>query len=138
MRDGRVTVTTAKGVIWQTQEAWWVDDFFLSDANNDGYSDLSLLIWKSGSFGLQRPFWITSEDKSIKNHLFVFKLKNGTFKPVWQSSNLDHPVLAADITDLDGDSKQELVVVEGSYTDPTVRQVTVWRWKGWGFYFVSG
>ena len=138
LRDGRVTVTIGKGVIWQTTEAWWVDDFFLNDANNDGTSDLSLLVWKSGSFGTQKPFWIKSEDRSIKNHLFVFKLKNGTFKPVWQSSNLDRPVLAADITDLDGDGKQELVAVEGSYTDPTVRQVTVWRWKGWGFYLVSG
>ena len=137
LQDGRVTVTTDERVIWQTPEAWWVDDFFLSDSNNDGNSDLSLLVWKSGSFGPQKPFWITSEDKSIKNHLFVFKLKNGIFKPEWQSSNLDRPLLAADITDLDDDGKQELVAVEGSYRDPSVQQVTIWRWKGWGFYMVS-
>ena len=137
LRDGRVTVATAKGLIWQTPEAWWVDDFFLSDANNDGNSDFSLLVWKSGSFGPVKPFWINCEDKSIKNHLFVFKLINGTFRPVWQSSNLDRPVLAADIKDIDGDGNQELVAVEGSYTDPSVRKVTIWRWKGWGFYLLS-
>jgi hypothetical protein len=135
--DGRVTVSKDKDLLWQTPEYWWVDDFLLADANNDGNCDLSLLLWKSGSFGTQMPFWIETVDKSIKNHLFVFKLKDGVIKPLWQSSNLDFPILAAAYTDIDRDGNNEFIAVEGNYNNPHERKLTVWRWKGWGFHLVS-
>lgn len=95
-----------------------------------------IMLSRVGSFGPSKPFWITGEDKSIKNHLF-FKLVNGSFKPVWQSSNLDRPNYDAALEDLDGDGKNELVVTEGSYTDPWERQVSIWKWNGWGFSRIS-
>lgn len=137
LQDGKVKVETGSQTIWQSPEDWWVDDFFLGDSNNDGIYDLNLLVWKAGSFGPSKPFWMTGEDKSIKNHLFIFKLVNGFFKPVWQSSNLDRPNYEAALEDLDGDGKNELVVTEGSYADPGERQVSIWKWNGWGFSRIS-
>ncbi|WP_161821623.1 CapA family protein [Sporotomaculum syntrophicum] len=133
LRNGRITVRSASRTLWQSPNDWWVDYFFLGDANNDGLPEFSLLVWKEGSFGPHRPFWLEEDDTGIKNHLFIFKLEKGAVKPVWQSSNLDHPNYRAALTDLNDDDKNELVVTEGSYTDPARREVTLWEWNGWGF-----
>jgi len=133
LQDGKLKVETGLQTIWQSPDGWWVDDFFLGDSNNDSIPELNLLVWKSGSFGPHKPFWITREDKSIKNHLFIFKLVDGSFKPVWQSSNLDQPNYETILEDLDSDGKNELIVTEGDYANPNYRDISIWKWNGWGF-----
>ncbi len=133
LQDGVLTVESGTKTIWQSSDDWWVDDFFIGDADNDGISNLNLLVWKAGSFGSRRPFWITREDKSIKSHLFIFKPALDSFKPVWHSSNLDRPNYGSVLEDINGDGKNELVVSEGNYAVPGERRVTVWQWNGWGF-----
>ncbi len=137
LRDGRLTVQTAAAQIWETPETWWVDDFILGDSNNDGTTDLNLVVWKSGSYGPSKPFWVTQDDPSVKNHLFVVDLVNGAMKPVWQSSNLDCPNRDIDLVDLDGDGQNELLATEGDYDNPEDRRMSVWKWNDWGFYKVS-
>ncbi|MHB1043104.1 MAG: CapA family protein [Eubacteriales bacterium] len=137
LRDGRLKVEN-KSTVWESPEDWWVDDFFLGDSTNGGNLELNLLVWKAGSFGPCRPFWVTREDMSVKNHLFIFKPAGGSFKPVWQSSNLDRPIFEPALSDLDGDGQNELVVAEGSYANTRVRRVGVWKWNGWGFSKMSG
>ncbi|MDD3654415.1 MAG: CapA family protein [Desulfotomaculaceae bacterium] len=133
LQDGVLKAADGAQLIWQSPVDWWVDDFFLGDSNNDSIPELNLLVWKSGSFGPHKPFWLTRDDLSIKNHLFIFKLVAGAIKPVWQSSNLDAPNYEARLADPDGDGANELVVVEGNYEDPGVREAGIWRWNGWGF-----
>lgn len=139
----RLTVTEGGQVIWRSAEDWRVDSFALGDVNNDGTGDLALSLWKTGSFGTLRPFWQTGEDTSYKNHLFVFKLQEDTFKSVWCSSDLDCPIVSFAIRDVDGDGQSELVVEEGQYRriageryalalDSPVR-TAVWQWEEWGF-----
>lgn len=137
LQDGKLKVTDGSRLIWQSQDDWWVDDFFLGDSDNNSIPELNLLVWKAGSFGPHKPFWVTEEDHSVKNHLFIFKLVEGVIKPVWQSSNLDRPNYEAGLADLDGDGTNELVVMEGEYDDPGVREAGVWRWNGWGFSKIS-
>ncbi|MTI85235.1 MAG: VCBS repeat-containing protein [Firmicutes bacterium] len=133
LQDGEITVQIGSGFFWCSPRDWWVDYFFLGDADNDGTPELNLLVWKQGSFGPQRPFWVKGEDKEIKNHLFIFRLEKGDIKPVWQSSNLDMPNHWAALLDINDDGENELVAVEGSYTNPGKRKVTIWKWNGWGF-----
>jgi hypothetical protein len=133
LQDGRVTVRIGPETAWQSPDEWWIDYFFTGDATNDGSLELNLLVWKEGSFGPHKPFWVEAEDHKIKNHLFIFKLEGNSLKPVWQSSNLDNPNYWATLADVNNDNANELVVIEGSYTDPLRRQVTVWQWNGWGF-----
>lgn len=137
LHDGVLSVDSGSTTIWRTPGDWWVDDFFIGDANNDGITDLNLLVWKAGSFGPRRPFWIDGEDRSIKSHLFIFNLAGGSFKPVWQSSNLDKPNYGSVLEDINGDGKNELVVSEGDYGTPGERRVSVWRWNGWGFSMIA-
>jgi len=146
LRDGTLKVETGSGssagtaaeTLWQSPEDWWVDDFFLGDSDNNGREELNLLVWKKGSFGPHKPFWMTREDRSVKNHLFIFQPAGGTFKPVWQSSNLDRPNYRTVLKDIDGDGANELLVTEGDYDNPAYRQVSVWKWNGWGFTNISG
>lgn len=133
LKDGCIEVWKDSKLIWSSPEEWWVDDFFLGDADNDGIDELCLLVWKTGSFGSKKPFWFKEEDTSFKNHLFLFKLSNGEIKPTWQSSNLDRPNFHATLVDYDDDGKNELLVTEGSYTDFKLRKTTLWEWNGWGF-----
>lgn len=82
---------------------------------------------------------IEKEDTSAKNHLFIFRLEGDEFKPLWQSSNLDHPIDHAALIELGGnggDGKVKLMVREGSYTDPERSETILWEWKEWGFYRV--
>lgn len=137
LKNGKITVRKSSRTIWQSPDDWWVDYFFPGDANNDGRPELNLLVWKEGSFGPHRPFWLEEEDTSVKNHLFIFKLEQGGIKPVWQSSNLDYPNYRASLVDFDNDGAQELLVTEGSYTDPGRRETTLWKWNGWGFQRLS-
>ena len=90
-----------------------------------------------------KPFWHTGEDKSYKNHLFVYQLQADAFRPVWFSSNLDYPILSFEIRDADRDGKNELTVMESRYkkisgekytVDPAAPKLeTVWKWDEWGF-----
>ncbi|MDH7578906.1 MAG: VCBS repeat-containing protein [Bacillota bacterium] len=132
LRKGRLTITGQGRITWQSPAEWRVTAFALGDANNDGIDDLNLVLWKKGSFGRDKPFWVTGSDEDVKNHLFIYDLAHGSLKPVWLSSNLDAPILELSIEDVDGDGKNELLVVEGDYTSPS-RQKTVWQWNGWGF-----
>lgn len=133
LKDGKITIQADSQIVWQSQDNWWIDFFFLGDANNDGALELNLIVWKEGSFGPNKPFWIEEEDTEVKNHLFIFKLEQGHIKPVWQSSNLDSPNYWGEIIDMDGDGENELLTIEGSYTDSRKSEVTMWKWNGWGF-----
>ena len=137
LRDGKISVCADSRIIWQSPEEWWVDYFFAGDANNDGKTELNLLVWKEGSFGSRKPFWVEEDDPAVKYHLFIFKLEGDTIKPVWQSSNLDRPNYRADLIDLNGDGENELVVVESSYSDPSEGIVSLWKWNGWGFSLLN-
>ena len=142
-----LTVREAGEFLWRSSPGWQVDSFSLEDADNDGTLDLTFSLWKRGSFGPYRPFWHQGADISYKNHLFVFKMVDNTFKEVWCSSNLDRPIAFFTIEDMNGDGLNELIVEEGMYrkvngeryaldTEAPVR-TTVWQWQEWGFREIS-
>ena len=57
-------------------------------------------------------------------------------KAMWQSSNLTAPNCEFKIADMDGDKKDDLIVIEGSYsTWPQCDgdHIAIWKWNGWGF-----
>lgn len=133
---GRLTITENQKMIWQSPANWQIDKFVLADANNDGLIDLNLSLWKPGSFGSSKPFWVKENDPSVKNHFFIYDLVGDKLKMVWGSSNLSAPNCEFLIQDIDDDNKNELLVIEGEYSVKTVCQgnyIALWRWNGWGF-----
>ena len=136
LENGRLTITENEKMIWQSPSDWWIDDFALADSNNDGVVDINLSLWKSGSFGTSKPFWVKENDMSVKNHFFVLDFSGGSIKQVWGSSNLAEPNCEFKIADIDNDGKNDLVVVEGNYSRKPKcdgNYVAVWKWNDWGF-----
>lgn len=134
--NGGLAITENSKMIWQSPSDWWVDDFVLADSNNDGIVDINLSLWKSGSFGTSKPFWVKENDMSVKNHFFVLDFSGGSIKQVWGSSNLVEPNCEFKIADVDNDGKKDLVVVEGDYSQKPKcdgNYVAVWKWNDWGF-----
>jgi poly-gamma-glutamate synthesis protein (capsule biosynthesis protein) len=135
--NGNLTVGRGNETIWQSPADWWVSGYALADANHDGKTELNLNVWKPGDFGPSKPAWVKENDLSVKNHLFVYELGADGVKALWQSSNLDRPTCEFIFADLDGDTKQELGVIEGEYTTERFcrgKFVAVWKWDEWGFY----
>lgn len=136
LKNGRLIVLANGKAIWSSPQKWWVDSYSISDSDNDGSANINLSVWKSGSFGSSMPFWVKENDGSIKNHFFVFGVYNGAIIHVWQSSNLTVPNCEFALADIDHEGSNELVVIEGSYSqwpDCEGKFVAIWRWNGWGF-----
>jgi len=136
LENGKLTITENEKMIWQSSSNWWIDDFVLADSNNDGIVDINLSLWKSSSFGTSKPFWVKENDMSVKNHFFVLDFSGGSIKQVWGSSNLVEPNCEFKIADVDNDGKNDLVVVEGDYSQKPKcdgNYVAVWKWNDWGF-----
>lgn len=136
LEKGLLKIVQGNKIIWESPREWWIDDFVLADSNNDDITDVNLSVWKSGDYGSSKPFWVKENDMSIKNHFFVFDFAGGVMKPIWQSSNLDAPNCEFKITDIDDDGKNDLVVIEGDYSQKPIctgNHVAVWKWNDWGF-----
>lgn len=136
LENGSLNVIQKNTIIWESPSEWWIDDFVLADANNDGITDINLSVWKAGDYGSSKPFWLKENDMRIKNHFFIFNIVGGAIKPIWQSSNLDAPNCELRITDVDGDGENDLVVIEGDYAQKPIctgNHVAVWKWNEWGF-----
>lgn len=137
LSNGNLIIGRDHETIWQSPADWWVSGYALADVNHDGKTELNLSVWKPGDFGTSKPAWVTENDLSVKNHLFVYELTADGIKALWQSSNLDQPICEFIFADLDGDNKQELGVIEGEYTtDRSCRGkfLAIWKWNEWGFY----
>jgi hypothetical protein len=115
LADRMLIVTEGSQTLWKSPENYDIDSFSLGDIDNDGTLNLIISLWKTGSFGEVHPFWHKNSDDSYKNHLFVYKLQDHSFRQVWCSSDLDHPILSFEIRDINHDGQNELVTEEGQY-----------------------
>ncbi len=143
LEDHCLKITENKSELWQSPAEWRVTSLATGDANHDGREDLIMVVWKEGSFGEDKPFWVNLNDKQIRCHLFIFDLIGKQVKPLWMSSALHRPIKSLQIKDINDDGKNELIVQEGSYSllsrfiHPDDSEPTLWQWQGWGFYLIS-
>ena len=134
VRDG------AGETVWQSEDAWYVEDFRLGDVDGDGSADLLFTLWKSYSFGPAHPARMDNEDPAVRCHLFLYTLRAGKMKALWGASSLPRPIYAFELS-LDGPqtpvtSGAVLRTQEGRYTDDfsqTQARAYVYAWRGWGF-----
>lgn len=136
----RLKVWEDSHLIWQTPQEWQVKQIILADADNNEQKELSLVVWKKGSYGKSKPFWFKGPDDQYSCHLFIYRLLSGRMKAVWCSSALEHPIIHLDVLDRDDDGLKELIVTEGprygfayALRQHINRHDTSWVWNGWGF-----
>jgi hypothetical protein len=147
LAGGRLSILSAGVSVWQSHPAWQVVQAAFTDLNHDGRPEVTLLLW--------RPFQPWPVDQWLPNggrisafhdsagnscHIILVGWLHGGYQELWAGSAMADPVIAFAAADLDGDHAQELVALEGRYTDSTsapARTLKVWEWNGFGFSVVS-
>jgi len=110
-----------ESLLFRTQKDWLVSDFLTGDIDKDGAREVLLLVWKHGSYGKHRPFWVERDTIRFSQHIFIYTLRDDILKPIWMSSALELSILEWEldeegvltITDLDGETSR-------------------WAWIRWG------
>ena len=153
--DGNATIVSGSRIVWQSPQAWTVIQAATTDLNRDNMPEVALLVW--------RPFRPWPVDQWLPHggriagfqdaggqscHIILIGWQDGQYREMWAGSALAEPVKSFSVADLNGDGLQELVTLEGTYTDPRPRPETpegsaparalkVWEWNGFGFTVVS-
>ena len=120
---------------------WRAADAIQADVTGDGRPEWILLVWRPWrDWPIQRWLNAPSPIETFRGatgescHLVVLDPVDG--HEMWVGSALPVPLLALAVGDVDGDSLNEIVTLEGDYasgrTGPA-RRVDVWRWQGFGF-----
>jgi hypothetical protein len=147
LMNGTATLVSASHTIWQSPESWQVTQAEITDLNGDKVPEATLLVW--------RPFhpwpvdeWLPSGGRIAafhdvagnSCHIIMITWQSHEYREMWAGSALAEPVSAFSVADLNNDGRQELITLEGTYTDPrsvSARLLKVWEWNGFGFSIVS-
>lgn len=144
---GRLSIFSGGKTVWQSPEAWQIVQSAISDLDRDGKPEITLLLW--------RPFRPWPADQWLPNdgrisefhnaegqscHIILIGWTRGGYHELWAGSAMADPISSFAAADLNGNNAQELVALEGRYTDPKsapARTLKVWEWNGFGFTAVS-
>ncbi|MBP5282152.1 MAG: hypothetical protein J6Z22_06600 [Lachnospiraceae bacterium] len=132
LKNRRLTVyedETCKKKLWTTQADWFVQDIVIKDLDRDGRAELTLLVWKHGSYGKHRPFWVKKNDIDIKQHVFIYAVDSSREKGVramWMSSQITY-----EIESISSGKKDRLEMTD---REGTIRE---WIWKDFGLTFAT-
>jgi len=123
--EERLTVYQDGKVAWRSSPAWLVVSFALGDPNDDGRSEILMALWKQDADGI------------LRSHPFIVGFRGGRYKTIWGGSAVTYGIHELLLADLDGDGRQELIVLESASPEDglgtTLRTLSVWDWHGWGF-----
>ena len=120
---------------------WHITDAFLADVTSDGVPEWVLLVWRPWQdWPIQR--WLEApspiagfRDASGEScHLILLAPQDR--REIWAGSALPAPLLSLAVGDVDGEGRNEVVTLEGTYQSGRhgyATHVDVWRWNGFGF-----
>ena len=147
LANGRLEIFSNDGPAWLSPAVWTVVQAEITDLNQDGTPEATLLVWRSFR---QWPVdqWLPHggridsfhDDQGNSCHIILVGWRGGAYGELWAGSALAEPVNSFAATDLNGDNAQELVTLEGSYADShsaPAHALKVWEWNGFGFSVVS-
>ena len=121
VEDRAVRIERAGQTVWTGDASWLAESALCGDVDGDGQNELALLVWKRGSYGASRPFWVERDEPVYSQHIFLFRWDGGGPKPFWMSSAL-RPQVAE--WSLEADGTLAILTREG--------EDTRWRWVTWG------
>jgi len=124
-----------------TPPSWHITAAVLADVTNDGALEWALLVWRPWrDWPIQRwvpaPSLITGFHDAAGDSCHLILLDPQCGREIWAGSALPAPLLALAVGDVNGDSRNEVVTLEGDYAtgrDGPATHVDVWRWNGFGF-----
>jgi poly-gamma-glutamate capsule biosynthesis protein CapA/YwtB (metallophosphatase superfamily) len=121
LEGGRLQVRQPDGgLAWESPTDWLVVDAALGDPDWDGRPDLVAIFWKADKAGV------------LRSHPFLIRQNGGRYEEVWGGSAVSEPIWEVEVTDLNGDGLDELVVLAMA-PGGEGQTISVWEWHGWGF-----
>jgi len=137
IKAGRLEVKKDDKIIWTSPPAWQVQEAHMADLNGDGQEDIAALTMAPGEFGQVKPFWVTQDDKDVRQHIYIFNLKENIFHPVWMASRIYRPTCAFRLGRILPNGHNQLVTLDAATTTSdgscSASHVSIWGWNGWGF-----
>lgn len=132
---------------WTSPAGWTVLQANWTDLNHDGIPEATLLVkrpftpWPVDRVLPYGGYIKTHQDaKGFSSHIILIGWKKDHWGELWAGSALARPVRSFQAFDVDQDGRQELVVLEGSYTDRdsnSAADLAVWKWNSFGFDLVT-
>jgi poly-gamma-glutamate synthesis protein (capsule biosynthesis protein) len=119
LENGRVSVFEADRLGWESPPEWHVLDVALGDPNDDGRGELMLVLQKLDKNG------------KTASHPFMIGHRGGIYRQVWGGSAVAIPIQEVELADVDGDGKQELIVLEEQ--SDGMKTISVLKWDDWVF-----
>ena len=120
--QGRTVSVWENGtVVWQSDREIRVQDILWGDIDHDGEKELMLLCWKKGRYGDSRPFWVTEDEKTWSQHIYLYDWAEGEISPIWMASDIGMEVMQWSFDETD-----RLVITDRK------GQQTAWDWISWG------
>lgn len=130
LKDKQLQVFCDNKVVWESPEEYRVQDALLTNVIPDEKADIAakesreeliLLLWKKGRYGIHKPFWISEEESTWSQHLFVYTFREEALTSRWGSSYL-------------GDGIREITSRDDWLFMKTCKNETqCYRWDSWGF-----
>jgi hypothetical protein len=148
LTDGRLAIFSNNRSVWQSPAGWTVVQAEITDLNQDGTPEATLLVWRTF-----RPWpvdqWLPHggridnfhDGEGNSCHIILIGWRGSEYAELWSGSALAEPVRSFTAAVLDGDNLQDLVTLEGSYGDAhsaPAHALKIWEWNGFGFSVVSG
>lgn len=107
--------------VWQSDREVRVQDVLWGDIDHDGAKELMLLCWKRGRYGDSRPFWVTEDETTWSQHIYLYDWTDGEIRPIWMASNI-----GMDAVSWSFDETSRLVITDRNGTQ------SAWDWLSWG------
>jgi poly-gamma-glutamate capsule biosynthesis protein CapA/YwtB (metallophosphatase superfamily) len=119
LESGRVYVFESHRLAWESPQEWEVLDVALGDPNDDGRAEIMLTLQKLDKTG------------QLASHPFIIGHRGGIYRQVWGGSAVAIPIQEIELADIDGDRKQELIVLEEQKGG--MKTIAVFKWDDWVF-----
>ena len=147
LSSSRASIYENEDLVWQSPPEWSISQAALTDLNQDGQLEATLLVWREF-----RPWpvdaWLPHggriasfhDAQNQSCHIILIGYSRGAYRELWAGSALADPIVSFAAADLDGDGVQELATLEGSYTthrSGIAHILKIWRWNFFGFNAVS-
>ena len=147
LSSSRASIYENEDLVWQSPPEWSISQAALTDLNQDGQLEATLLVWREF-----RPWpvdaWLPHggriasfhDAQNQSCHIILIGYSRGAYRELWAGSALADPIVSFAAADLDGDDVQELATLEGSYTtykSGIAHTLKIWRWNFFGFNAVS-
>ncbi len=148
LKEQQVTIFKCDGMVtaekWVSPQNWQVKEVVRGDLNHDGINEFGLLVWRPfkpwpiDKF-LPYPGRIANfhNENGLSCHLILIGWDGDKYRELWAGSSLADPISQLEIVDIDQNGDNELIAIEGTYENPDVGNLTIWKWQGFGFTLLN-